>query len=74
MNTVHGRRMSGPEKKHGMSEEAPTIIGIAALAIDCTDPSGLAHWWRRLQRSDTPSMTGRWSVAPLYLGHRRGRS
>ena len=31
-----------------MSEEAPAIGGIAALAIDCTDPLGLAHWWRRL--------------------------
>ena len=29
-----------------MSEEAPAIGGIAALAIDCTDPPGLAHWWR----------------------------
>jgi hypothetical protein len=31
-----------------MSEEAPASIGIAALAIDCTDPPGLAHWWCRL--------------------------
>jgi len=31
-----------------MSEEALAIVGIAALAIDCTDPLGLAHWWRRL--------------------------
>ena len=31
-----------------MSEEAPAIIGITALAIDCTDPRGLADWWRRL--------------------------
>ena len=31
-----------------MSEEAPAIVGIAALALDCTDPLGLAHWWRRL--------------------------
>ena len=29
-----------------MSEEAPAIGGIAALAIDCTDPPGLAHWWQ----------------------------
>ena len=29
-----------------MSEEASAISGIAALAIDCTDPPGLAHWWR----------------------------
>ena len=26
--------MAGPEKEYGMSEEAPAIIGIAALAID----------------------------------------
>src|SRR4029450_10683093 len=44
MNTIYGRRISGPEKEHGMSEEAPAIIGITALAIDCTAPSGLAHW------------------------------
>jgi hypothetical protein len=31
-----------------MSEGAPTIGGIAALAIDCTDPLGLARWWSRL--------------------------
>jgi Glyoxalase-like domain len=48
MNTLYGRRISGPEKEHSMSEEAPAIVGIAALAIDCTDPLGLAHWWRRL--------------------------
>ena len=34
INTLHGRRMSGPEKEHGMSEEAPAIGGITALAID----------------------------------------
>jgi len=28
----------GPEKEHGMSEEAPAIVGIAALAIDCAGP------------------------------------
>jgi hypothetical protein len=31
-----------------MSEETSAISGIAALAIDCTDPLGLAHWWCRL--------------------------
>lgn len=31
-----------------MSEEAPAIVGIAALAIDCTDPPELARWWRSL--------------------------
>ena len=31
-----------------MSEEAPAIGGIAALAIDYTDPPGLARWWRRV--------------------------
>jgi hypothetical protein len=40
--------MSGQQKEHDMSEEAPAIVGIAALAIDCTDPPGLARWWRRL--------------------------
>jgi hypothetical protein len=40
--------MSGQQKEHGMSEEAPAIVGIAALAIDCTDPPELARWWRCL--------------------------
>ena len=31
-----------------MSEEAPAVVGLAALAVDCADPSGLAGWWRRL--------------------------
>ncbi len=31
-----------------MSEEAPAILGIAALAIDCSDPIGLARWWSRV--------------------------
>jgi catechol 2,3-dioxygenase-like lactoylglutathione lyase family enzyme len=31
-----------------MSEETSAIIGIAALAIGCTDPPKLAHWWSRL--------------------------
>jgi len=48
MNTLHARCVFGPEKEHGMSEEAPAIVGIAALAIDCTDPPGLAHWWSRV--------------------------
>jgi Glyoxalase-like domain len=48
MNTLYGRRIPGPEKEHSMSEETSAIIGIAALAIDCTDPPGLAHWWSRL--------------------------
>ena len=42
MNTLHHRPMAGPEKEHGMSEETPAIIGIAALAIDCTE-IGRAH-------------------------------
>jgi predicted enzyme related to lactoylglutathione lyase len=29
-------------------DEAPAIVGIAALAIDCADPEGLARWWSRL--------------------------
>ena len=31
-----------------MSEQAPAVVGIAALAIDCADPPGLARWWSRL--------------------------
>jgi catechol 2,3-dioxygenase-like lactoylglutathione lyase family enzyme len=31
-----------------MSEQAPAIVGIAALAIDCADPPELARWWSRL--------------------------
>jgi predicted enzyme related to lactoylglutathione lyase len=31
-----------------VSEEAPAVVGVAALAVDCADPPGLAGWWRRL--------------------------
>ena len=31
-----------------MSEQPTAITGIAALAVDCHDPSGLARWWSRL--------------------------
>ena len=31
-----------------MSDEAPAIAGLAALAIDCADPPMLAGWWSRL--------------------------
>ena len=31
-----------------MSEQAPAVTGIAALAVDCHDPAGLAGWWGRL--------------------------
>ena len=31
-----------------MSEQAPAVLGIAALAIDCADPPALARWWSRL--------------------------
>jgi hypothetical protein len=31
-----------------MSDQAPAVVGIAALAIDCADPPGLARWWARL--------------------------
>jgi hypothetical protein len=31
-----------------VSEQAPAIVGIAALAVDCSDPPELARWWRRL--------------------------
>jgi hypothetical protein len=31
-----------------VSEEAPAIVGIAALAVDCAEPAALARWWGRL--------------------------
>jgi predicted enzyme related to lactoylglutathione lyase len=31
-----------------MSDEAPAVVGIAALAVDCAEPAALADWWRRL--------------------------
>jgi predicted enzyme related to lactoylglutathione lyase len=31
-----------------VSDQAPAIVGIAALAIDCHDPPELARWWSRL--------------------------
>ena len=31
-----------------MSEQAPAVTGIAALAVDCHDPAALADWWSRL--------------------------
>jgi predicted enzyme related to lactoylglutathione lyase len=31
-----------------MSDQAPAIVGVAALAIDCHDPPELARWWSRL--------------------------
>jgi hypothetical protein len=31
-----------------VSDQAPAIAGIAALAIDCHDPPELARWWSRL--------------------------
>jgi hypothetical protein len=31
-----------------VSEEAPAIVGIAALAVDCAQPAELARWWSRL--------------------------
>jgi catechol 2,3-dioxygenase-like lactoylglutathione lyase family enzyme len=31
-----------------VSEQAPAVVGIAALAIDCADPPELAAWWSRL--------------------------
>jgi predicted enzyme related to lactoylglutathione lyase len=31
-----------------VSEQAPAIVGIAALAVDCDDPAELAGWWSRL--------------------------
>ena len=31
-----------------MGEEAPAIVGVAALAVDCAEPESLARWWSRL--------------------------
>jgi Glyoxalase-like domain len=31
-----------------MSDEAPAVVGIAALAVDCAEPAALARWWSRL--------------------------
>jgi hypothetical protein len=31
-----------------VSGEAPAVVGVAALAIDCRDPAALADWWSRL--------------------------
>jgi hypothetical protein len=31
-----------------VSQEAPAVVGIAALSVDCHDPPGLARWWSRL--------------------------
>jgi hypothetical protein len=31
-----------------VSDDAPAVEGIAALAIDCAEPAELAHWWSRL--------------------------
>ena len=31
-----------------MSDEAPAVVGIAALGVDCADPPALARWWSRL--------------------------
>ena len=35
-----------------MTDEAPAILGVAALVIDCADPSRLAEWWSRLIGGD----------------------
>jgi hypothetical protein len=31
-----------------VSQQAPAVVGIAALTIDCADPEALAGWWSRL--------------------------
>jgi hypothetical protein len=52
-----------------MSEEAPAIVGIAALAIDCTDPPGLARWWQRRSPAGGGAVAGCWPSCRLL--HRR---
>ena len=44
LRPAHIRSREGAQHERG----GPGDYGIAALAIDCTDPPGLAHWWRRL--------------------------
>jgi hypothetical protein len=34
--------------KCAVSDKAPAIVGVAALAIDCSHPPELARWWNRL--------------------------
>ncbi len=31
-----------------MSDEAPAILGVSVVAVDCDDPPTLAAWWARL--------------------------
>jgi hypothetical protein len=31
-----------------VSAEAPAVAGVAALAVDCREPTALAGWWSRL--------------------------
>jgi hypothetical protein len=31
-----------------MSDEAPAVVGLAAVVVDCSDPPALARWWGRL--------------------------
>jgi hypothetical protein len=35
-------------KELSVSDTAPAIVGIAALAIDCSSPAELARWWSQL--------------------------
>ena len=35
-----------------MTEEAPAVLGLSALVIDCADPARLAGWWSRLIGGD----------------------
>jgi hypothetical protein len=47
-----------------MSEEAPAVVGIAALAVDCAEPAELARWWGRLLGGSVEVEEG--GVATLY--------
>ena len=49
--------MSATDHEEGdrtVSEQAPAIAGIAALAIDCSDPPALARWWSRPRNMAPP--------------------
>jgi glyoxalase superfamily protein len=49
-----------------MGEEAPAIVGVAALAIDCAEPESLARWWSRLLGGSVE--VGSDGFATLYAG------
>ncbi len=35
-----------------MSDDAPAVVGIAVVVLDCADPPALGAWWGRLLGGD----------------------